>query len=71
MVYPSAIFDPRKIVDALINEKCTALHGVPTHFLGVLAEVEGRKKGEQVDLGKLQMGIEAGSPIPIDLMRKS
>jgi acyl-CoA synthetase (AMP-forming)/AMP-acid ligase II len=70
-VYPSAGFDPPKIVDALINEQCTALHGVPTHFLGVLAEVERRRKeGEGVDLKRLRTGIAAGSPIPIDLMRR-
>jgi acyl-CoA synthetase (AMP-forming)/AMP-acid ligase II len=71
VVYPSAVHDPPKIVDALISEKCTGLHGVPTHFLGVLAEVEERrKKGGEVDLRRLQTGIAAGSPIPIDLMRR-
>ena len=29
----------------MVEEGCTALHGVPTHFLGVLSEVEKRKKG--------------------------
>lgn len=70
-MYPSAVFDPTKIVDALVKEKCTALHGVPTHFLGVLAEVEKRRKlGREIDLGRLRTGIAAGSPIPIDLMRR-
>lgn len=51
--------------------RCTALHGVPTHFLGVLSEVERRRtEGEVVDLGRLRTGIAAGSPIPIDLMRQ-
>lgn len=51
--------------------RCTALHGVPTHFLGVLSEVERRQKeGEVVDLGRLRTGIAAGSPIPIDLMKQ-
>lgn len=52
-------------------DRCTALHGVPTHFLGILSEVERRKdEGEVVDLGRLRTGIAAGSPIPIDLMRR-
>ena len=42
VVYPSPIFDPPAIVDAVIHERCTALHGVPTHFLGVLEEIERR-----------------------------
>lgn len=55
IVYPSEIFDPPSIVDAVAEEKCTALHGVPTHFLGVLAEVEKRRsEGENVDFGRLR-----------------
>lgn len=70
IVYPSEVFDPPSIVDAVTEEKCTALHGVPTHFLGVLAEVEKRREaGEVVDFGKLRTGIAAGSPIPTDLMK--
>ncbi|KAF9564483.1 acetyl-CoA synthetase-like protein [Agrocybe pediades] len=70
IVYPSASFDPPAIVDAVVAEKCTALHGVPTHFLGVLSEVERRKEnGESLDMSSLRTGIAAGSPVPIDLMR--
>ncbi|KAF8999106.1 acetyl-CoA synthetase-like protein [Cyathus striatus] len=64
------LYDPVAIVDIVVEEKCTALHGVPTHFLGVLAEVDKRRKeGEEVDLSRLRTGIAAGSPIPIDLMK--
>ncbi|KAJ7695457.1 acyl-CoA synthetase [Mycena rosella] len=71
IVYPSEIFDPKAIVDAVVQEKCTALHGVPTHFLGVLAEVERRRaNGESIDTQRLRTGIAAGSPIPIELMKK-
>ncbi|KAL1730943.1 hypothetical protein EV714DRAFT_283840 [Schizophyllum commune] len=71
IVYPSPVFDPPAIVDAVIEERCTALHGVPTHFLGVLSEVDKRRhKGERVDLGHLRTGIAAGSSIPIDLMKR-
>ena len=55
MVYPSPIFSPPDIVDALVEEKCTALHGVPTHFLGVLSEVDERRKhGQPLDLTRLR-----------------
>ncbi len=55
IVYPSEIFNPKAIVDAVVQEKCTALHGVPTHFLGVLAEVDHRRaNGETVDTSKLR-----------------
>ncbi|KAJ3966397.1 acetyl-CoA synthetase-like protein [Lentinula raphanica] len=59
------------IVDTLVNEKCTALHGVPTHFLGILSEIEKRKsEGEGLDLSNLRTGIAAGTTIPIELMRR-
>ena len=55
IVYPSEIYDPRAIVDAVIKERCTALHGVPTHFLGVLDEVQRRQKaGEELDFSRLR-----------------
>ncbi|OSX63486.1 hypothetical protein POSPLADRAFT_1180411 [Postia placenta MAD-698-R-SB12] len=71
IVYPSQIFDPRAIVDALVAERCTALHGVPTHFLGVLAEVRARREaGENMDMSTLRTGIAAGTSIPIELMKR-
>ncbi|KAH9983134.1 acetyl-CoA synthetase-like protein [Russula compacta] len=71
VVYPSEIYDPHAIVDAVINERCTALHGVPTHFLGVLSEVERRQQaGEKLDFSCLRTGIAAGSPVPIELMKQ-
>ncbi|KAI6104306.1 hypothetical protein F5141DRAFT_1128825 [Pisolithus sp. B1] len=69
VVYPSPVFHPEAIVDAVVQERCTALHGVPTHFLGVLSEVQKRREaGEKLDLSCLRTGIAAGSPVPIDLM---
>lgn len=55
IVYPSEAYDPAAIVDAVTEERCTALHGVPTHFLGVLAEVQRRRDdGERVDTRRLR-----------------
>jgi len=54
-VYPSEVFDPTAIVDTVVAERCTALHGVPTHFLGVIAEVERRKQsGNKPDMSTLR-----------------
>ncbi|CAK5272395.1 unnamed protein product [Mycena citricolor] len=71
IVYPAEVFHAPSIVDTVIEEQCTALHGVPTHFLGVLSEVERRQAdGEDVEIPSLRTGIAAGSPIPIELMKK-
>ena len=54
-MYPSEGYDPAAVVDAVTEEKCTTLHGVPTHFLGVLAEVQRRREeGERVDTRSLR-----------------
>ncbi|KAJ3986184.1 acyl-CoA synthetase [Lentinula detonsa] len=61
----------KDVLYTLIKEKCTALHGVPTHFLGILSEVEKRKsEGDVLNLNNLRTGIAAGTTIPIDLMRR-
>ncbi|KAH8101930.1 acetyl-CoA synthetase-like protein [Cristinia sonorae] len=71
IVYPSPVYNPSAIVSTVVEEKCTALHGVPTHFLGVLSEVEERRKnGENLDMSRLRTGIAAGSSIPMDLMKQ-
>ncbi|KAG6899203.1 hypothetical protein C0993_012331 [Termitomyces sp. T159_Od127] len=71
VIYPSEIFDPKATVDAVVSEQCTALHGVPTHFLGILAEMDKRQAaGEKVDTSSLRTGVAAGSPIPIEMMKK-
>lgn len=55
IVFPSEIFDPHAIVDAIVEEECTALHGVPTHFLGILAEIDDRRsRGEEPDTRSLR-----------------
>jgi acyl-CoA synthetase (AMP-forming)/AMP-acid ligase II len=68
------VYDPPSIVDAIQSERCTALHGVPTHFIGVLAEIEKRRGdlgcGKLEGFDRLRTGIAAGSPIPIDLMKR-
>ncbi|KAG8723601.1 hypothetical protein FRC09_002623 [Ceratobasidium sp. 395] len=69
---PKAVstFDPKAIVQTVSDERCTALHGVPTHFIGVLEELERRGTDSGLDMSSLRTGIAAGSPVPIDLMRQ-
>ena len=66
MVYPEAAFDPLASLEATAEERCTALYGVPTMFI---AELDHPRFGE-FDLSSLRTGIMAGSPCPIEVMRR-
>ncbi len=63
---PVEIFDPLKVLQTIEKEKCTAVHGVPTMFI---AELE-HPDFSQFDLSTLRSGIMAGSPCPIEVMKK-
>ena len=65
MVIPGEAFDPLAVLQAVAAEKCTALHGVPTMFIG---ELDHPRFGE-FDLSTLRTGIMAGSPCPIEVMK--
>jgi fatty-acyl-CoA synthase len=66
IVYPGAGFDPLATLETVAEERCTALYGVPTMFIAEL----GHPELERFDLGSLRTGIMAGSPCPIEVMRK-
>ena len=66
MVYPSEAFDPLATLQAVAEERCTALYGVPTMFIAQLDHPEFAK----FDLKSLRTGIMAGSPCPIEVMKK-
>jgi fatty-acyl-CoA synthase len=66
MVIPAAAFDPEATLSAVQEEKCTALYGVPTMFI---AQLEHPRFGEY-DLSSLRTGIMAGSPCPVETMRR-
>ena len=66
MVYPSEGFDPLAVLETVERERCTALHGVPTMFIGILDHPEF----DEYDLGSLRTGIMAGSPCPTEVMRR-
>ncbi|HEY6348021.1 MAG TPA: AMP-binding protein [Candidatus Angelobacter sp.] len=66
MIIPAAFFDPLATLRAAAEERCTALHGVPTMFIAELAHPEFNRFG----LGRLRTGIMAGSPCPIEIMKR-
>jgi fatty-acyl-CoA synthase len=66
MVYPAETFDPEATLQACAQERCTSLYGVPTMFI---AELDQLARG-MVDLRALRTGIMAGSPCPIEVMKK-
>ena len=66
MVLPSDGFEPVATLEAVSEESCTSLYGVPTMFIAQLAEADF----ESFDLGSLRTGIMAGSPCPIEVMKQ-
>jgi fatty-acyl-CoA synthase len=66
IVYPGEGFDPAATLEAVDAEHCTALYGVPTMFI---AELE-HPQFSQFILTSLRTGIMAGSPCPIEIMRR-
>jgi fatty-acyl-CoA synthase len=66
MVYPAASFDPLASLAAVAEERCTALYGVPTMFIAML---DHPRFGEFA-LSSLRTGIMAGSPCPVEVMKR-
>ena len=66
MVFPGESFEPGATLAAVAEERCTALHGVPTMFIGELDYPDFAK----YDLSSLRTGIMAGSPCPIETMKR-
>jgi fatty-acyl-CoA synthase len=59
-------FNPETVLQAVQDEKCTALHGVPTMFIAELNHPNFKK----YDTSSLRTGIMAGSTCPIEVMRR-
>jgi fatty-acyl-CoA synthase len=66
IVVPGEAFDPDVVLRITEEERCTALYGVPTMFI---AELE-HPGFAQHDLSRLRTGIMAGSPCPVEVMKK-
>jgi fatty-acyl-CoA synthase len=66
VVLPVEAFEPKAVLDAVQDEACTVLYGVPTMFIAELDHPDFAS----YDLSSLRTGIMAGSPCPIEVMRK-
>jgi fatty-acyl-CoA synthase len=66
MVLPAPAFEPEATLRAVQDERCTTLYGVPTMFI---AQLEHPRFAE-FDLSSLRTGIMAGSPCPVETMRR-
>lgn len=66
VVLPDEAFDPLACLQIVQQEGCTALYGVPTMFIAELEHPEF----DNYDLSTLRTGIMAGSPCPVEVMRK-
>ena len=58
-------YNPVRVMDAIQNEGCTAVHGVPTMFIAMLEHPDFKKHS----FPKLRTGIMAGSPCPVKVMQ--
>ena len=66
MVIPSESFEPLKVLEVVEKERCTSLYGVPTMFISELQLPEFSR----FDLSSLRTGVMAGSPCPVEVMKK-
>lgn len=66
MVLPTPSFDAEEVLKTVQNERCTALHGVPTMFIAELSHPNFSK----YNLKSLRTGIMAGSPCPVEVMKQ-
>jgi fatty-acyl-CoA synthase len=66
IVLPEAAFEPRSVLEAVEAERCTSLYGVPTMFIAELDHPDF----DEFDYSSLRTGIMAGSPCPVEVMRK-
>jgi len=66
MVIPAEAFDPVLTMETVQQERCTSLYGVPTMFIGELEHA----RFKDFDFSSLRTGIMAGSPCPVEVMKK-
>ena len=66
MVYPAESFAPDPTLDAIAEERCTSIYGVPTMFIAMLESPHF----PSLDLTSLRTGIMAGAPCPVEVMKR-
>lgn len=67
IVIPAPAFEPKATLEAVQAERCTSLYGVPTMFIAEL----GLPDFLSYDLSTLRTGIMAGSPCPVEVMKRA
>jgi fatty-acyl-CoA synthase len=68
MIIPAEYFNAAATLETIQKERCTTIYGVPTMFIAMLAILEGARL--EANLSSLRSGIMAGSPCPIEVMKK-
>jgi fatty-acyl-CoA synthase len=66
MIVPAEYFNPTTTLDIMERERCTTIYGVPTMFVAMLEDASLKHR----DLSSLRSGVMAGSPCPIEVMKK-
>jgi fatty-acyl-CoA synthase len=66
MVLPAASFDAQSVLQTVQEERCTALHGVPTMFIAELAHSDFAN----YDLSTLRTGAMGGAPCPMEVLKQ-
>jgi fatty-acyl-CoA synthase len=66
LVLPAATFDALTTLQAIHEERGTAIYGVPTMFIAELEHPEF----ERFDCSSLRTGMMAGAPCPIEIMKR-
>ncbi len=66
MVFPGEAFEPGAVLETVQRERCTSLYGVPTMFIAELDHPSFAK----TDFASLRTGIMAGSPCPVEVMKR-
>jgi fatty-acyl-CoA synthase len=66
MILPAATFDALSTLEAIHDERATAIYGVPTMFIGELEHPDFHK----FDFSSLRTGMMAGAPCPVEIMKR-
>ena len=66
LIIPSETFEPRKILEAIEKERCTAIYGSPSAFIALMED----PKYQTFNLRSLRTGIMGGAQCPMEVMKK-
>ncbi len=74
VVYSAEGFDPVRALRSVHEERCTAIHGVPAHFIAELEVLDAMKAhrehaGSPSDAPKLPAGVEPGETYDLTSLR--